>query len=121
MLAATFLFSGLTTWADNSFGIYASLALALLALIVGFIFGGLGTGLALMLAGVLVARIIGDRLENADGAVLALASAAIGVWAFHAVAGPDEFFWLLAAACFALPAAFLYRRQVLLERAFERA
>jgi hypothetical protein len=117
-LAATLLLDGLTTRADYPFGLYVSLAL--LALVVGFVFGGLGTGLTLMLAGVPLARIIGDRLENAEGAVLAITSSAIGVWAVFAVASADEFF-ALAAACFALPAAWLYRRQVLLERAFERA
>ncbi|MEY4838911.1 MAG: hypothetical protein RSE14_11955 [Erythrobacter sp.] len=118
LLAATILLFGPTTWADFGSPVYFAW-LALLMLIAGFIFGGLGTGLLLMLAGVPLARIIGQRLENTDGAVLALASAAIGVWVFHAFAGPDEFF-ALASACFALPAAWLYRRQVLLERAFER-
>lgn len=123
-LAATFLLASLTTRTDYPFGLYVSLAL--LALIVGFVFGGLGTGLTLMLAGVPLARIIGDRLENADGAVLALASAAIGVWVFHSVAVLADFtpsgepFVMIAAACFALPAAWLYRRQVLLERVLER-
>lgn len=124
LLAAIFLLGALTTRADYPFGLYFSLAL--LALVAGFVFGGLGTGLALMLAGVPVARIIGHRLENADGAVLTLASAAISVWAFHSAAvltdftPPDEPFVMIAAACFAVPAALIYRRQVLLERALER-
>lgn len=124
LLASTFLLFGLAGPVDLGFGSYAMLGL--LVLVAGFIFGGLGTGLALMLAGVPVARIIGDRLDNPTGAVLALAGAAIGVWAFHSAAvqtglvPPDEPFITFVAACFALPAALIYRRQVLLERVIER-
>ncbi len=118
LLASTFLLDGLTSKADYDPYLYVSLAL--LALIAGFIFGGLGTCLALMLAGVPIARLAGDRLGSGGGNALAILSATIGAAAFGAVAGRDEF-WILAAGCFALPAALLYRRQVLLERALERA
>jgi hypothetical protein len=119
-----FLLFGLAGPVDFGFGYYASLGL--LVLVAGFMFGGLGTGLMLMLAGVPVARMIGHRLDNPDGTMLALASAAIGVWLFHSVSvqtglvPPDEPFIMIVAACFALPAALIYRRQVLLERVIER-
>jgi hypothetical protein len=124
LLALMFLIFGLAGPVDLGFGSYASLAL--LVLVAGFVFGGLGTGLVLMLAGVPVARIIGHRLDNPKGAMLALASAAISVWLFHAIAvqtgltPPDEPFIMIVAACFALPAALIYRRQILLERVVER-
>jgi hypothetical protein len=72
-----------------------------------------------MLAGVPVARIIGHRLGSAAGAALAIGAAAAGVAVCHGVTGSNGFF-AMAAACFALPAALLYRRQILLERALER-
>ena len=118
LLASTFLFGGLMTQADYDFKIYVQLAV--LALIAGFIFGGLATGMALMLAGVPVARITDVRLASRVGTALAIGTAVVGIAAFYAVAGSDEFL-AMAAACFALPAALLYRRQVLLERALERA
>jgi hypothetical protein len=112
-----FLIFGLGGPVDLGFGSYASLAL--LVLVAGFIFGGLGTGLMLMLVGVPVARMIGHRLDSRIGTALAMGAALVGIAAFYAVAGMDEFF-AMAAACFALPAALLYRRQVLLESALER-
>lgn len=118
LLSSTFLIDGLTTQADYDFKFYVQLAV--LALVAGFIFGGLATGLALMLAGAPVARIAGDRLESHAGVALAVGIAVLGIAAFHAIAGQDEFFFLMAAACFALPAAFIYRKQVLLERTFDR-
>jgi hypothetical protein len=117
LLASTFLVDGLTTQADYDFKFYVQLAM--LALIAGFIFGGLATGLALMLAGVPIARIAGYRLESRVGTAVAMGTAIVGIAAFQAVTGRDEFF-AMAAACFALPAAVLYRRQVLLERVLER-
>jgi hypothetical protein len=118
LLASTFLIDGLTTKADYDFTFYASLAG--LALVAGFIIGGLGTGLALMLAGVPVARIIGQRLESTVGTALAIGTAVAGVAVCHGVTGSNDFF-AMAAACFALPAALLYRRHVLLERTLEPA
>lgn len=117
LLASTFLVDGLTTQADYDFKFYVQLAI--LALIAGFIFGGLATGLALMLAGLPIARIAGYRLESWVGTTVAMGTAIVGIAAFHAVTG-REIFFAMAAACFALPAALLYRRQVLLERVLER-
>lgn len=117
LLASTFLIDGLTTQADYDFKFYVQLAV--LALVAGFVVGGLATGLALMLAGVPVARMAGYRLESRAGTALAMGTAMVSIAAFHAFAGSDEFF-AFAATCFALPAALLYRRQILLERALER-
>jgi hypothetical protein len=117
LLASMFLIFGLGGPVHLGFGSYASLAL--LVLVAGFIFGGLGTGLMLMLAGVPVARMIGHRLDSRIGTALAMGAALVGIAAFYTVAGMDEFI-AMAAACFALPAALLYRRQVLLEAALER-
>ena len=117
MLASTFLLDGLTTKANYDLNLYA--ALALLALFGGFVFGGLATGLALMLIGVPIARFAGDNLEKPEGTITSFVAAAICVAAFKALGNSNEPFWALAAACFALPATILYRRQILLERAFE--
>ncbi len=118
LLASTFLFDGLTTKADYGFILYAQLAV--LALIAGFIIGGLATGLALMIVGVPVARFAEDRLDGPAGMVMGIVSAAICVAVFNALSASNDEFLILAAACFALPASVLYRRQILLERAFER-
>jgi len=117
LLASTFLLEGLTSEANYEGALYLGLAAS--ALLGGFVFGGLGIGLALMLAGVLIARLAGDSLGSWHGIAVAIVSALIGAAAFGAIAGREEFL-TLAAACFALPAALLYRRQVLFERGFER-
>jgi hypothetical protein len=116
LLASTVLLEGLVTKAPYDFNLYA--AMALVALFGGFIFGGLATGLALMLVGVLVARFAEDYLERPEGIVTGIVTAAICVAVINALGQSNDSFWMLAAACFALPAAFLYRRQILLERAF---
>jgi hypothetical protein len=112
------MLEGLTSKADYEFNLYA--AIAMVALFGGFFIGGLGTGLALMLVGVPVARFAGDHLGRPEGMVTGFVTAAICVAVINALSQSDESFWMLAASCFALPAALLYRRHILLERAFER-
>lgn len=102
------------------------LASALLSLVFGFIFGGLGIGLALMLAGVPIARAAGEWLEGRSGMAIALAASlacTAGIYALTVekpFAPTQEAIFPFVTLCFALPAALLYRRQVLLERGFER-
>ena len=118
LLASTFVIDGVLFQAPYNLKFYA--AMALLALFAGFIFGGLATALALMLVGVPVARVTEDSLDRPEGLATSIASAAICVAAFNALIDANSYFWCLAAACFAVPAALLYRRQILLERFFER-
>ena len=102
-------------------------AAAILALVFGFVFGGLATALILMLAGVPIARLAGDRLESVSGTVIAMITALAGGAGFYVLVVENPFsseakaFFLLMPLCFALPAALIDRRQVLLERMFERA
>lgn len=117
LLASTFLFYGLATRANYEGTLY--IGLALVALLAGFVFGGLATCLVLMVAGVPIARLAGDWLGSWHGVAVAIFSALFGAAAFGALVGRDELL-TLTAACFALPAALLYRRQILIERAFER-
>jgi hypothetical protein len=124
LLASTFLFDGLATRANFEGTFY--IRLALVALLAGFVFGSLATGLALMLVGAALARLVGDQLEGVKGIAIALTPALAMSAALYVLVTDDPFsadaepFVGVAAVCFALPAALLYRRQVLLERAFER-
>lgn len=118
LLASAFLLQGVLMETPYDFRFHA--ALALLALFAGFIFGGLATGLALMLVGVPVARFSEAFLDRPQGLAAGVAAAAICAAAFIALLSVDDLFWCLAAACFAFPAALLYRRQILLERVLER-
>ncbi|WP_069309311.1 hypothetical protein [Porphyrobacter sp. LM 6] len=102
-------------------------AAALSSLTFGFMFGGLGIALALMLVGAPVARLAGVRMEGLSGTAIAL-TAAISCLAIPFVLLAEEPMeptkgipLLLASLFFALPAALTYRKHVLLERAFERA
>ena len=123
LLAATFLLDGLTTKAIYPLAV--TLQLAGLAFVLGFVAGTLAIGLALMLAGAAIARVVGEQLEGGKGIAIALSPALVMSAALYVLMTDDPFsahaepFVGVAAVCFAVPAALFYRRHVLLERAFE--
>ena len=125
LLSLLFLATGFDNDGDHNFMIYFALVIG--ALVIGFVIGGIATGLVLMLAGVPIARLAGDRLERASGLGLALTVAAIGIACFYIIAvgepltTPPQLAAIILPLCFALPAALLYRKQVLLERGLDPA
>lgn len=120
-----FLLESLTTEAVYPFDIY--LYLAGLALVLGFVAGSLAIGLALMLVGVTIARVLGELLEGAKGIAIALSAALAISASLYVLVTEDplsadaEPIAGVVALCFTMPAALFYRRHVLLERGIEQA
>jgi hypothetical protein len=102
-------------------------ASAAFVMLIGFMFGGLATGLTLMLAGAPIARLAGNWLESPWGTAIALGTAIAAAFGIYVLAvgqpfvSVEDIIILPSALCFAVPAAVIYRRQVLLERALEPA
>lgn len=103
----------------NDFALSRFLMLLSLSLAIAFVAGAIATGLCLTLAGSFLARLMGQRLDTLTGFAIVLSAAIIASIGF---AMPfDEPMLALVCLLFAVPAAILYRREVLLERALDEA
>jgi len=89
---------------------------------ISFAVGGVAIALCLMLFGHPIAKLSTGFLESAEGMLICFASAfaALGVLSgavFFALGGSPLFFVL--ALPYAIPAAILFRSEILLERALD--
>ena len=85
---------------------------------IAFMAGFLATALCMTLFGPALARLMGDALQRPLGLIITMGSAfALSVCFALFVASREVFTWSAIALAYALPAAILYRREVLCERA----
>ena len=89
---------------------------------IAFVVGAVATGFALLLAGAAIARLSRAQIASPAGLVIAVASAVAlsGLFGVGLSDHHDTRLWLaLLALPYALPAAIMYRQEILLERAFD--
>ena len=90
---------------------------------IAFVVGAVATGFALLLAGAAIARLSRAQIASPAGLVIAVASAVAlsGLFGVGLSDHHDTRLWLaLLALPYALPAAIMYRQEILLERAFDQ-
>jgi len=101
--------------------LFTSLWMVGFAWVIATFIGMIATGLCLLILGSVIARVSRAFLANSRGLALAIGSALGAIVLIGAILGWASGEWptiLLLSMPYAVPAAVLYRREILLESAF---